>query len=87
VSNIDYLAPVINAQKCIICVQTAQMILTSALWVGELVTLYRMENIYVYDNSNSFELKICAAPYEVNPFVTTGTYMSHLQRVFSSSLG
>jgi len=23
----------------------------------------------------------------INPFVTSGTYMSHLQRVFSSMLG
>lgn len=37
-SKIDYLTPVINAKKSITCVQTVQLILTSALWVGEHVT-------------------------------------------------
>jgi len=33
--------------------------------------------IYIYDISR----------LSVNPFVTSGTYMSHLQRVFSRPLG
>jgi hypothetical protein len=59
-------------------------------WVTEILLRFQTElgskefAIYLV---GSFVRSLFSHVYSVNPFVTSGTCMSHLQRVFSSPLG